>query len=48
MSNSLRSLEDERAKKARERKLRWWNKNKKKLLSERKSLGVPQFLRSSA
>lgn len=47
MSNILRSTEEEKKKKARERKLRWWNKNKEKLLAERKSLGVPQFLRSA-
>lgn len=47
MSNTLRSTVDEKLKKARERKLRWWNKNKERLLAERKSLGVPQFLRSA-
>lgn len=46
MSNTLRSQNDPKLQKARERKLRWWNKNKVKLLAERKSLGVPQFLRS--
>ena len=46
MNDSLRSLEEQKKQKARERKLRWWNKNKEKLLAERKSLGVPQFLRS--
>ncbi|MCK9370752.1 hypothetical protein M0R04_12655 [Candidatus Dojkabacteria bacterium] len=47
MSEILRSLQDEKLKKARESKLRWWNKNKQKLLRERKSVGVPQYLRSS-
>lgn len=47
MTESLRSLQEERLKKARERKIRWWQKNKERLLAERKSLGVPQYLRSS-
>lgn len=37
MSENLRSIQDERLKKARERKLRWWNKNKEKLLEERRT-----------
>jgi len=47
MNENLRSIKDEKQKKQREQKLRWWNKNKKELLAERKTLGVPQFLRSS-
>lgn len=47
MNEQLRSIQEERLKKARERKLRWWNKHKKEILAERKSVGVPQYLRSS-
>jgi hypothetical protein len=47
MTEQLRSIQDERLKKSRERKLRWWNKNKQKLLEERKSVLNPRKLRSS-
>jgi hypothetical protein len=47
MAEPLRSIDEQKKQKARDRKLRWWNKNKERLLAERKSLGVPQFLRSS-